>query len=94
MTFRVVMAAAGFFALAAPLSAAHAQSVTQSVNEGVEKGATTGRKAAGPVGAAVGSVMGGTAYGFRAGASKVLGIPQETGSVNKHRPVRKNAKHQ
>ena len=94
MTFRVVMAATGLIALAAPLSLAHAQSFTQSVNEGVEKGATTGRKAAGPVGAAVGSVMGGTAYGFRAGASKVLGIPQETGSVNKHRLPPKKAKHQ
>jgi hypothetical protein len=92
MTFRLVMAAAGVFALAAPLSAAHAQSINQSVNQGVEKGAATGGKAAGPVGAAVGSVMGGTAYGFRAGASKVLGIPQETGSVNKHRAPHKKMK--
>ena len=94
MTFRVAMAAAGLFALAAPLSLAHAQSFTRSVNQGVEKGATTGRKAAGPVGAAVGSVVGGTAYGFRAGASKVLGVPQQTGSVNKHRVPKKKVKHQ
>ena len=29
--------------------------------------------------------MGGTAYGFRSGASKVLGIPEETGSVKQTR---------
>jgi hypothetical protein len=44
---------------------------------------------AGPVGAPVGAVMGGSAYGFRTGASKVIGVPEETGSVRRPRASQK-----
>jgi hypothetical protein len=33
--------------------------------------------------------MGGAAYGFRSGASKVLGIPEETGSARRATTPRK-----
>jgi uncharacterized protein YcfJ len=57
----------------------------QSVVRGAREGAIVGNKAAGPVGAAVGTVMGATAYGFRSAAATVLGIPEETGSVQPSR---------
>jgi hypothetical protein len=85
---RIWLAAAGVIVLAAP--AAHSQAIMR----GVQEGAAVGNKAAGPVGAAVGSVLGGASYGFRSGASKVLGIPEETGSVRRSRtPHKKRVVH-
>jgi hypothetical protein len=60
-----------------------------SIERGFRDGVSTGNKAAGPVGGAIGGVMGATAYGFRSGASKVLGIPEETGSVRRGKNLRK-----
>jgi len=56
----------------------------QSVVRGIHEGAAVGNRVAGPIGAGVGSVLGGSAYAFRSGASKVLGIPEETGSIKRH----------
>jgi len=80
MKYRVLLIVIGLVVLASPISA-HAGAVAQ----GAKEGAAYGNKAAGPVGGAVGSVMGGAAYGFLSGASKVLGIPEETGSVKQTR---------
>ena len=77
MKLRILLATAGLVVLAAPA----AQS--QAIMRGAQQGAAVGNKAAGPIGAAVGSVLGGASYGFRSGASKVLGIPEETGSVRR-----------
>ena len=77
MKLRILLATAGLVVLIAPA----AQS--QAIMRGAQQGAAVGNKAAGPVGAAVGSVLGGASYGFRSGASKVLGIPEETGSVRR-----------
>jgi len=77
MKIRLMLAMAGLACLMAP--AANAQAVMR----GAKEGAAVGNRAAGPVGAAVGSVLGGAAYGFRSGASTVLGIPEETGSVKR-----------
>jgi len=78
--------ATALIVMAAPLSAN-----AGAIERGVKEGAAVGNKAAGPVGGAVGSVMGGAAYGFRSGASKVLGIPEETGSVQpRHHTSQKN----
>jgi hypothetical protein len=65
----------------------------QSVMRGVHEGAAVGNRAAGPIGAGVGAVLGGSAYAFRSGASKVLGIPEETGSVKRHHVSRKKRMH-
>jgi hypothetical protein len=54
-----------------------------SISRGAKEGSAYGKRVAGPVGGAVGSVMGGAAYGFRSGASKVLGVPEETGAVKR-----------
>jgi hypothetical protein len=83
MTFRLLLAVAGIAILVAPVSAD-----AGAISRGARAGADYGNKAAGPVGGAVGSVMGGAAYGFRAGASKVTGIPEETGTVRRHRTVK------
>ena len=61
----------------------------QAVMRGVLNGVAVGNRAAGPIGAGVGAVVGGASYAFRSGASKVLGIPEETGSVNRHHSPRK-----
>ena len=82
MKARLILAA-GLVALMAPAANA------QAIQRGVKEGAAVGNRAAGPVGAAVGSVLGGAAYGFRSGASTVLGIPEETGSVKGNRTSRK-----
>lgn len=85
---RIWLAAAGIMVLAAP--AAHSQAVMR----GAQEGAAVGNKAAGPVGAAVGSVLGGASYGLRSGASRLLGIPEETGSVRRGRtPHKKRVVH-
>jgi hypothetical protein len=60
-----------------------------SIQRGAQAGKAYGNKVAGPVGGAVGSVIGGSAYGFRSGASKVLGIPEETGSTRAAKPRKK-----
>jgi hypothetical protein len=83
VNIRVLLAAAGLVILVAP--AAHSQAIMR----GAREGAAVGNKAAGPVGAAVGSVMGAASFGFRSAASGVLGIPEETGSVQQGRTPRK-----
>ena len=79
MKLRILLTAAGIAVLAAP--AANSQAIVR----GAKVGAAVGNRAAGPVGAAVGSVVGGASFGFRSGASRVLGIPEETGSVQRAR---------
>lgn len=81
MKLRLLFAAASIAVCAAP-GALHAG----SIQRGVQEGKVYGNKVAGPVGGAVGSVIGGSAYGFRSGASKVLGIPEETGSTRAAKP--------
>jgi hypothetical protein len=89
MQCRILLVAAGLVVLAPSISA-HAGAIAR----GAKEGAAYGNKAAGPAGGAVGSVMGGAAYGFRSGASKVLGIPEETGSVQgTHSHKRKIVRH-
>jgi hypothetical protein len=41
------------------------------------------------VGAVVGGAVGATAYGFRAGASRVLGVPEEAGRAPTRRTSQK-----
>jgi hypothetical protein len=58
---------------------------------GAEQGAAVGNRAAGPVGGAVGGVAGGVFGGVKG----VLGVPQNTGSVQLHRtyPKKRTAHH-
>jgi hypothetical protein len=84
MKLRLLVLAAGLAVMTVPLSAN-----AGAIARGAKEGSAVGTRAAGPVGGAVGSVMGGAAYGFRSGASKVLGIPEETGSVQRHRSPHK-----
>jgi hypothetical protein len=89
MKLHLLLLTTGLIVTAAPISAN-----AGAIERGVKEGAAVGNKAAGPVGGAVGSVMGGAAYGFRSGASKVLGIPEETGSVRRHHaPQKKHTVH-
>ncbi len=83
MSMRYVLIVAGLAALAA--SPANAQAVVRGAKAGVE----VGNKAAGPVGAVVGGAVGATAYGFRAGASRVLGVPEEAGRAPTRRTSQK-----
>ena len=83
MKLRILLTAAGIAVLAAP--AVNSQAIVR----GAKEGAAVGNRAAGPVGAAVGSVVGGASFGFRSGASRVLGIPEETGSVQRARTPQK-----
>ncbi len=87
MTLRLLISAAGIAtcATSVPVEAG-------PIQRGAQAGKTYGNKVAGPVGGAVGTVIGGSAYGFRSGASKVLGVPEETGSTRavrsqKRKPV-------
>jgi hypothetical protein len=80
---RILLAAAGVAVLAAP--AANSQAIVR----GAKEGAAVGNRATGPIGAAVGGVVGGASFGFRSGASRVLGIPEETGSVQRVRTPQK-----
>jgi hypothetical protein len=57
----------------------------QGIVRGAEQGAAVGNRAAGPVGGAVGGVTGGVVGGVKG----VLGIPQNTGSVQRHRTSHK-----
>ncbi len=61
----------------------------QGVVRGAEQGAAVGNRAAGPVGGAVGGAVGGVAGGVVGGVKGVLGIPQNTGSVQRHRTYHK-----
>jgi hypothetical protein len=66
----------------------------QSVMRGVREGAAVGNRVAGPIGAGVGSVLGGSAYAVRSGASAVLGVPEETGSIKRPHTPRQRRTHQ
>jgi hypothetical protein len=61
----------------------------QGIVRGAEQGAAVGNRAAGPVGGAVGGAVGGVAGGVVGGVKGVLGIPQNTGSVQRHRTYHK-----
>jgi hypothetical protein len=81
---RVLLTAVGFAILAMP-NAVHAQAIAR----GAQEGAAVGNRAAGRVGAAVGSVIGGASFGIRSGVNSLLGFPQETGTVQRHRASQK-----
>jgi hypothetical protein len=57
----------------------------QGIVRGAEQGAAVGNRAAGPVGGAVGGAVGGVTGGVVGGVKGVLGIPQNTGNVQRHR---------
>nr|WP_262298068.1 hypothetical protein [Microvirga sp. HBU67692] len=57
----------------------------QGIVRGAEQGAAVGNRAACPVGGAVGGVTGGVVGGVKG----ILGIPQNTGSVQRHRTSHK-----
>jgi phage tail tape-measure protein len=57
----------------------------QGVVRGAQEGAAVGNHTAGPVGAAVGGAVGGVAGGVAGGVKGVLGVPQNTGTVKRHR---------
>jgi hypothetical protein len=61
----------------------------QGIVRGAEQGAAVGNRAAGPVGGAVGGAVGGVAGGVVGGVKGVLGVPQNTGTVQRHRPYHK-----
>jgi hypothetical protein len=84
-TLVALVSAFGLLMLAAP--AADAQGVVR----GAQEGAAVGNRAAGPVGGAVGGAVGGVAGGVAGGVKGVLGVPQNTGTVRRHR-VAKRAK--
>lgn len=71
------------------LVAAPATSHGQAVVRGAKEGAAVGNKAAGPIGAAVGGVVGGASFGVRSGVDTVLGMPPQTGSVQRNRAPHK-----
>ena len=66
--------------LAAPMAVQ-----AQGVVRGAQEGAAVGNRAAGPVGGAVGGAVGGVAGGVAGGVKGVLGIPQDTRSVQRSR---------
>lgn len=76
----VLIAALGFAALAMPATVQ-----AQGIVRGAEQGAAVGNRAAGPVGGAVGGAVGGVAGGVAGGVKGVLGIPQNTGTVQRQR---------
>ena len=76
-------AAFGLAVLAMP-AGIHAQGIVR----GAEQGAAVGNRAAGPVGGAVGGAVGGVTGGVVGGVKGVLGIPQNTGTVQRHRSDR------
>jgi len=80
MNSRILLVAIGLAGLAIP-AAADAQGIVR----GAQEGATVGDRAAGPVGGAVGGAVGGVAGGVAGGVKGVLGIPQNTGSIHRHR---------
>ena len=61
----------------------------QGMMRGAKQGADVGNRAAGPVGAAVGGAVGGVAGGVVGGVKGVLGIPQSTSSIQRHRTYHK-----
>jgi hypothetical protein len=84
MRSHLVLAVLATAVLAAPVAVQ-----AGSIERGAKAGTAYGKRVAGPVGAPVGAVMGGSAYGFRSGASKVIGVPEETGSVRRPRASQK-----
>jgi hypothetical protein len=88
MKMHLLMAVAGLAVLVAP-----GASQAQAVVRGAKAGAAVGNKAAGPVGAAVGGVVGGVSYGVRSGVDTVLGLPHDTGTVQRHRTSKKRPVH-
>ncbi|MBZ6075737.1 hypothetical protein [Microvirga puerhi] len=75
----ILLATFGAAVLSMP-AAAQAQGIVR----GAEQGAAVGNRAAGPVGGAVGGAVGGVTGGVVGGVKGVLGIPQNTGSVQRH----------
>jgi hypothetical protein len=65
----------------------------QGVVRGAQEGSAVGNRAAGPVGGAVGGAVGGVAGGVAGGVKGVLGIPQDTRTVKRHRTVKRRAAH-
>ena len=80
----VFLSALGLAVLAMP-----AVVQAQGIVRGAEQGAAVGNRAAGPVGGAVGGAVGGVTGGVVGGVKGVLGIPQNTGSVQRHRTSQK-----
>ena len=76
----VLFSAIGFAVLAMPVGVQ-----AQGIVRGAEQGAAVGNRAAGPVGGAVGGAVGGVAGGVAGGVKGVLGIPQNTGTVQRQR---------
>ena len=83
MKTQFAMAVVVVAVLAAPLSAQ-----AQGIVGGGQQGIAIGQRAAGPVGAVVGGVVGGAVGGVVGGVKGVIGIPQETVPVARHRRAR------
>lgn len=80
MKASVLLSAISLAVLAMP-----ATGLAQGIVRGAQQGAAVGHHAAGPVGGAVGGAVGGVAGGVVGGVKGVLGIPQNTGSIQRHR---------
>ncbi len=64
----------------------------QGVVRGAQEGAAVGNRAAGPVGGAVGGAVGGVAGGVAGGVKGVLGIPQDTRTVQRSRTKKRTVR--
>jgi hypothetical protein len=84
MKIRMTSAALAFATLCAVSMGANAQGIVK----GAQEGAAVGNKAAGPVGGAVGGAVGGVTGGVVGGVKGVLGIPQNTSSIQSTRATK------
>jgi phage tail tape-measure protein len=87
MKLQMLMVAAGLALLMAPLGVQ-----AQGVVRGAQEGAAVGNRAAGPVGGAVGGAVGGVAGGVAGGVKGVLGIPQDTRTVQRSRTKKRTVR--
>ncbi len=87
MKILMTSAALAFVTLCAFGTGANAQGIVK----GAQEGAAVGNKAAGPVGGAVGGAVGGVTGGVVGGVKGVLGIPQNTASVQTGRTAKASA---
>jgi phage tail tape-measure protein len=83
----MLMVAVGLALLTAPMAAR-----AQGVVRGAQEGAAVGSRAAGPVGGAVGGAVGGVAGGVAGGVKGVLGIPQDTRTVQRSRTKKRTVR--
>ncbi len=83
----MLMVAVGLALLTVPIAVQ-----AQGVVRGAQEGAAVGNRAAGPVGGAVGGAVGGVAGGVAGGVKGVLGIPQDTRTVQRPRTKKRTVR--